>query len=43
MKGGSDENLIENNKMEKIVKYSIIGLSCLLIYKLFVNYKKKKK
>lgn len=41
--GGS---LIENNeikklnKIEKIAKYAIVGLSCLLLYKLFINYKK---
>ena len=41
-KGGAINSLsITENKISNIVKYIIIGLSCMLLYKLFINYKKE--
>ena len=39
--GAINSSSIAENKISNIVKYIIIGLSCMLLYKLFINYKKE--
>ena len=39
--GAINSSSITENKISNIVKYIIIGLSCMLLYKLFINYKKE--
>ena len=39
--GAINNSSITENKISNIVKYIIIGLSCMLLYKLYINYKKE--